>query len=86
MRLQPIRHFFIDHKEDFALIKRGIEASLFTYYFLQYAEPWQEGKMWRQIKVLDTPESLEMLSAFDVCMETTVCSKPLSPIQPKENS
>ena len=36
--------------------------------------------------MLDTPESLEMLSAFDVCMETTVCSKPLSPIQPKENS
>ena len=78
--------FCIDHKEDFALIKRGVEGSLFTYYFLQYAEPWQEGKMWGQIKVLDKPESLEMFSEFDVYMKTPVCSKSLDPIKPEENS
>lgn len=36
--------------------------------------------------MLDTPELLEMFSAFDVYMETTVCIKPLGPIRPKENS
>ena len=77
---------YIDHKEDLALIKQCIEASLFTNYFLHFAGSWHEVKMWEQIKVLDTPESLEMFSAFDAYMKTPVYGKPLGAIKPKENS
>ena len=76
---------YIDHKEDLALIKQCIEASLFTNYFLHFAGSSQEGKMWEQVKVLDTSESLEMFSAFDAYMKTPVYGKPLGAIRPKEN-
>ena len=77
---------YVNHKEDLTLIKQCIEASLFTNYFLHFAGSWHEGKMWEQIKVLDTPESLEMFSAFDAYMKKPVYGKPLGAIKPKENS
>ena len=77
---------YAKHQENFALIKECIEASLFTNYFLHFAGSWHEGKMWEQVKVFDTPESLEMFSAFDEYMKTPVYGKPLGAIKPKENS
>ena len=72
--------------QDLSLIKECIEASLFTNYFLHFAGSWHEGKMWEQVKVLDTPESLEMFRAFDAYMKVPVYGKPLGAIKPKENS
>jgi hypothetical protein len=72
--------------QDLSLIRECIEASLFTNYFLHFAGSWHEGKMWEQVKVLDTPESLEMFSAFSEYMRTPVYGKPLGAIKPKENS
>ena len=68
------------------VIKSCIEASLFSNYFLHFAGSWYESKMWEQVKVLDTPESLEMFSAFGEYMKTPVYGKPLGAIKPKDNS
>ena len=75
-----------DYKEDFGLIKQCIEASLFANHFLHFAGSWHEGKMWEQVKVLDTPESLTMFKAFDEYLKKPVYGKPLGAIKPKENS
>jgi hypothetical protein len=75
-----------DQDQDLSLIKKCIEASLFTNYFLHFAGSWHEGKMWEQVKVFDTPESLEMFSVFSEYMKTPVYGKPLGAIKPKENS
>ena len=77
---------YANHKENLLLIKECIEASLFTNYFLHFAGSWHEGKMWEQVKVLDTPETLEMFSAFSDYLKTPVYGKPLGAIKPKENS
>jgi hypothetical protein len=71
---------------DLPLMRRCIEASLFSNYFLHFAGSWYESEMWEQVKVLDTPESLEMFSAFGEYMKTPVYGKPLGAIKPKENS
>jgi hypothetical protein len=42
--------------------------------------------MWEQVKVFDTPESLDMFRAFGEYMKTPVYGKPLGAIKPKENS
>lgn len=77
---------YSNHKENLTLIKECIEASLLTNYFLHFAGSWHEGKMWEQVKVLDTPESLEMFKAFDDYMKVPVYGKPLGAIKPKEIS
>jgi hypothetical protein len=71
---------------DLALMKKCIEASLFSNYFLHFAGSWHESKMWEQVKVFDTPESLDMFRAFGEYMKTPVYGKPLGAIKPKENS
>ena len=68
------------------VIKSCIEASLFSNYFLHFAGSWYESEMWEQVKVLDTPETLEMFSAFSNYLKTPVYGKPLGAIKPKENS
>ena len=77
---------YANHQENFTVIKECIEASLFTNYFLHFAGSWHEGKMWEQVKVFDTPESLEMFRAFGEYMKMPVYGKPLGAIKPKENS
>lgn len=77
---------YTNHRENLPLIKECIEASLFTNYFLHFAGSWHEGKMWEQVKVLDTPESLAMFDAFSEYMKVPVYGKPLGAIKPKENS
>ena len=79
--------FLYELKEsDFKLIKKCIEASLFSNYFLHFAGAWHESKMWEQVKVFDSPESLDMFSAFGEYMKTPVYGKPLGAIKPKEIS
>ena len=68
------------------IIRSCIEASLFTNYFLHFAGSWYESDMWEQVKVFDTPESLDMFSAFDEYLKTPVYGKPRGAIKPKENS
>ena len=73
-------------RNDHQVIKSCIEASLFSNYFLHFAGSWYESEMWEQVKVLDTPETLEMFSAFSDYLKTPVYGKPLGAIKPKENS
>ena len=73
-------------RDDHQVIKSCIEASLFSNYFLHFAGSWYESEMWEQVKVLDTPESLEMFRAFDEYMKVPVYGKPLGAIKPKDNS
>ena len=70
---------------DPALMKKCIEASLFSNYFLHFAGSWHESKMWEQVKVFDTTESLETFNAFSDYMKIPVYGKPLGAIKPKEN-
>jgi hypothetical protein len=77
---------YSDHRENLGLIKQCIEASLFTNYFLHFAGSWHEGKMWEQVKVFDTPESLAMFRDFAEYLKTPVYGKPLGAIKPKEIS
>ena len=77
---------YSDHRENLRLIKQCIEASLFTNYFLHFAGSWHEGKMWEQVKVFDTPESLAMFRDFAEYLKTPVYGKPLGAIKPKEIS
>ncbi|GBL20905.1 hypothetical protein EMGBS4_09650 [Acidimicrobiaceae bacterium] len=58
-------------------MKSCIEASLFTNYFLHFAGSWHEGKMWEQVRVFDTPESLSMFSDFAEYLKVPVFGKPL---------
>ena len=74
------------YRDDHSIIRECIEASLFSNYFLHFAGSWYESEMWEQVTVFDTPESLEMFSAFDEFMKVPVYGKPLGAIKPKENS
>ena len=73
---------YSDHKDNLQLIKSCIEASLFTNHFLHFAGSWHEGKMWEQVRVLDTPESLAMFEAFIAYMKVPVFGKPLGQVKP----
>jgi hypothetical protein len=73
---------YSEHKNNWQLIKSCIEASLFTNYFLHFAGSWHEGKMWEQVRVLDTPESLSMFEAFNAYMKVPVFGKPLGQVKP----
>ena len=74
------------YRDDHSIIRECIEASLFSNYFLHFAGSWYESEMWEQVKVFDTPESLEMFRAFDEYVKVPVYGKPLGAIKPKENS
>ena len=73
---------YSEHKDNWPLIKSCIEASLFSNYFLHFAGSWHEGKMWEQVRVLDTPESLSMFEAFNAYMKVPVFGKPLGQVKP----
>ena len=77
---------YSNFRDDHQVIKTCIEASLFSNYFLHFAGSWYESEMWEQVKVFDTPESLEMFRAFDEYMKIPVYGKPLGAIKPKDNS
>jgi hypothetical protein len=42
--------------------------------------------MWKQVKVFESSDSLEMFKAFDEYMRVPVYGKPLGTIKPKEIS
>ena len=73
-----------EYRSNLSLIKTCIEASLFTNYFLHFAGSWHEGKMWEQVRVFDTSESLSMFSDFDDYQKVPVFGKPLGQIKPKD--
>ncbi|MEY3414738.1 MAG: hypothetical protein RJA79_1613, partial [Actinomycetota bacterium] len=73
-----------EHRSNLSLIKTCIEASLFTNYFLHFAGSWHEGKMWEQVRVFDTSESLSMFSDFADYQKVPVFGKPLGQIKPKD--
>ena len=73
-----------EHRNNLSLMKSCIEASLFTNYFLHFAGSWHEGKMWEQVRVFDTSESLSMFGDFADYLKVPVFGKPLGQIKPKD--
>ena len=71
-----------EYRSNLSLIKTCIEASLFSNYFLHFAGSWHEGKMWEQVKVLDTSESILMFKSFNDYMEVPVFGRPLGQVKP----
>ena len=68
------------------LVKKCIEASLFSNYFLHFAGSWHESKMWEQVKVLDDKESIEKFNDFNSYLTVPVTGRPQGSIKPKEIS
>ena len=71
-----------EYKGNLPLVRSCIEASLFSNYFLHFAGSWHEGKMWEQVRVLDTPESIFMFESFDAYTKVPVFGKPLGQVKP----
>ena len=84
----PIKYPFLFSSKKISdeQIRQCIEASLFSNYFLHFAGSWNESMMWKQVKVFESPDSLEMFKAFDEYMRVPVYGKPLGTIKPKEIS
>ena len=71
-----------EYQDNLNLMKSCIEASLFSNYFLHFAGSWHEGKMWEQVRVFDTSESILMFESFDDYMRVPVFGKPLGQVKP----
>ena len=69
-----------------SLVKKCIEASLLTNHFLHFAGSWNESLVWKQVKVCDNPESLEIYASFEDYLKTPVYGKPIGTVKPKEIS
>ena len=69
-----------------SLVKKCIEASLLTNHFLHFAGSWNESLVWKQVKVCDNPESLDIYASFEDYLKTPVYGKPIGTVKPKEIS
>ena len=68
---------------DNELIKKCVEASLFTNYFLHFAGSWYESEMWKNERIANG-EFLEEFEQFDNYMKRPVSGKPKGQIKPKK--
>lgn len=73
--------YTLDRKDD-DLIRRCIEASLSTNYFLHFAGSWYESDMWSQVKVLTDPEVLDRWERFAEYLQQPVTGKFVGPVKP----
>lgn len=64
------------------IVRRCIESSMFTNYFLHFAGPWHESQFWKQVKVLSDSESLAMFDGFNEYMKIPVKGTPKGSIKP----
>ena len=70
-------------KENKALIKECIEASLFTNYFLHFAGLWHESEMWNMEGILDNPEVEKKFEEFNAYLSVPVTGKPVGQVRPE---
>ena len=70
------------YRKDDELVRRCIEASLSTNYFLHFAGSWYESDMWSQVKVLADPEVLDRWERFAEYMERPVTGQFVGPVKP----
>jgi hypothetical protein len=75
--------YTLDRKDD-ELVRRCIEASLSTNYFLHFAGSWYESEMWSQVKVLTDPEVLDRWERFAEYLERPVTGKFVGPVKPTQ--
>jgi hypothetical protein len=73
--------YTLDRKDD-GLVRRCIEASLSTNYFLHFAGSWYESDMWSQVQVLTDPEVLDRWERFAEYLERPVTGKFVGPVKP----
>lgn len=74
------------NRKDLDLVKKCIEASLFSNYFLHFAGPWHESQFWKQVMLFDDPETIERFKDFADYMKVPVTGLPKGSIKPKEIS
>ena len=75
--------YTLDRKDD-ELVRRCIEASLSTNYFLHFAGSWYESDMWSQVKVLTDHEVLDRWERFAEYLERPVTGKFVGPVKPMQ--
>lgn len=73
--------YTLDRKDD-GLVRRCVEASLSTNYFLHFAGSWYESDMWSQVKVLTDPEVLDRWERFAEYLQQPVTGKFVGPVKP----
>jgi hypothetical protein len=73
--------YTLDRKDD-ELVRRCIEASLSTNFFLHFAGSWYESDMWSQVKVLTDPELLDRWERFAQYLRQPVTGKFVGPVKP----
>jgi hypothetical protein len=74
------------NRKNLDLVKKCIEASLFSSYFLHFAGPWHESQFWKQVLLFDDPETTERFKDFAEYMQMPVTGMPKGSIKPKEIS
>ena len=71
-------------RENKALIRECIEASLFTNYFLHFAGSWHENEMWKVGGVLESLVKQENFQGFSEYEKLPVTGEPVGIIKPKD--
>lgn len=76
--------FLYDYgRNDKVLIKKCIEASLHTSYFLHFAGSWYESAMWKVDDILIDDGQMTLIDEFSAYMRTKVTGEPKGIIKPK---
>ena len=76
--------FLYDYgRDDKALIKECIEASLTTNYFLHFAGSWHESNMWKIPNFFNSDEKKNNLKEYIGYLNTSLKAKPVGLIKPK---
>jgi len=75
--------FLYDYgREDEALIRKCIEASLYQNYFLHFAGGWHESAMWKLGGVFESGVAKNMLNEFTAYCEMPVTGNPIGLVKP----
>lgn len=76
--------FLYDYgREDEALIRKCIEASLYQNHFLHFAGAWHESNMWKLGGFFSSDVEQEKLQAYQAYLQTPVSGDPVGMIKPQ---
>lgn len=70
-------------REDQALIRKCIEASLYQNHFLHFAGAWHESDMWKLGGFFNSDVEQERLQAYQSYLQTPVTGAPVGMIKPQ---
>jgi hypothetical protein len=71
-----------ERRNDEALIRSCIEASLYQNHFLHFAGSWHESRMWKVDGVFSDVRSLELVHAYQGYLAETLTGNPVGFVKP----